>query len=129
MQLCVDGAPLCSPLREPEEELCDGEDNDCDGAIDEGCDLSTCTNAQITVKRARWRQAKNKVNVVVVAGETGDAPAPFFTMDDDPKTYAMNLKTSKKWKKNVSNVTEPPSVIRIESSYFGCSIEVPVTIE
>lgn len=33
---CVDGAPLCRSLEGPIAELCNGEDDDCDGSIDEG---------------------------------------------------------------------------------------------
>ena len=32
---CVDGAVLCVPDREPELEVCDNRDNNCDGRIDE----------------------------------------------------------------------------------------------
>ena len=33
---CADGAPVCVPEKAPEPEACDGEDNDCDGGVDEG---------------------------------------------------------------------------------------------
>lgn len=33
---CVGGQLTCSVLQEPEDERCDGQDNDCDAAIDEG---------------------------------------------------------------------------------------------
>jgi hypothetical protein len=33
--MCVDGTHQCVSDRPPSEELCDGEDNDCDGEIDE----------------------------------------------------------------------------------------------
>jgi hypothetical protein len=32
---CVDGALVCFPVGVPADEVCDGSDNDCDGAIDE----------------------------------------------------------------------------------------------
>ncbi len=33
---CISGQLTCSVLQEPEVERCDGQDNDCDGEIDEG---------------------------------------------------------------------------------------------
>ena len=33
---CVNGVEGCFPLFEPSEEICDGQDNDCDGLLDEG---------------------------------------------------------------------------------------------
>ncbi len=33
---CIDGNIVCVPNREPQEEVCDGRDNNCDGRIDEG---------------------------------------------------------------------------------------------
>jgi hypothetical protein len=33
---CVNGLEGCFPFLEPEEERCDGQDNDCDGLLDEG---------------------------------------------------------------------------------------------
>ena len=38
--VCQAGLPVCEPSRVPEEELCDGEDNDCDSRVDEGFDGS-----------------------------------------------------------------------------------------
>ena len=33
---CIDGGLLCVQLQDASEEVCDGDDNDCDGAVDEG---------------------------------------------------------------------------------------------
>ncbi|GAB4299592.1 MAG: hypothetical protein Kow0090_15020 [Myxococcota bacterium] len=38
---CAAGVELCVPNRMPEEEVCDGADNNCDGKIDEGL-LNAC---------------------------------------------------------------------------------------
>jgi len=35
---CVHGELVCVYDREPPGEACDGQDNDCDGMVDEGCD-------------------------------------------------------------------------------------------
>ncbi|MCB9543638.1 MAG: hypothetical protein H6703_14485 [Myxococcales bacterium] len=35
---CADGAPRCDPITAASAEVCDGLDNDCDGAADEGED-------------------------------------------------------------------------------------------
>jgi hypothetical protein len=33
---CIDGSVVCSPDLAPQAEICDGQDNDCDGTVDEG---------------------------------------------------------------------------------------------
>lgn len=38
---CVDGLVQCAGHVGPQPEICDGEDNDCDGGVDEGYNLST----------------------------------------------------------------------------------------
>ena len=40
-EVCVDGYIQCIPENEPREEVCNGEDDDCDGMIDEGT-LNAC---------------------------------------------------------------------------------------
>jgi Notch 1 len=36
LTICVDGTPLCLNETVPEEEICDGLDNDCNGQVDDG---------------------------------------------------------------------------------------------
>ncbi len=36
MRACIDGNVVCVPDHQPEEEVCDGFDNNCNGEIDEG---------------------------------------------------------------------------------------------
>lgn len=36
-QACVGGRATCVPLRQPQPEVCNGLDDDCDGSIDFGC--------------------------------------------------------------------------------------------
>jgi hypothetical protein len=49
---CIDGEPqLCDPLAGAGEEVCDGQDNDCDGSADEelgnaSCGLGECAHEQ-----------------------------------------------------------------------------------
>ena len=40
---CIDGNIVCVPDREPEDEVCDGRDNNCNGQVDEGL-TNACGN-------------------------------------------------------------------------------------
>ncbi len=42
-QACAGGALQCNPLHTPIDERCDGLDNDCNGAVDNGNALALCT--------------------------------------------------------------------------------------
>ncbi len=44
---CIGGEPqLCDPMQGASAEVCDGKDNDCDGATDEGLGQTTCGQGQ-----------------------------------------------------------------------------------
>jgi len=49
LTVCVGGVAQCQGDQLPELELCDGADNDCDGAVDEGTDV---TNNDVRVGQA-----------------------------------------------------------------------------
>jgi len=40
-QTCTDGQLTCASLVQPSAEVCDGKDNDCDGAVDDGFNFAT----------------------------------------------------------------------------------------
>ena len=42
--VCVNGSVVCAGAVNSSEEICDGKDNNCDGATDEGDICSSCNN-------------------------------------------------------------------------------------
>jgi hypothetical protein len=54
---CVDGVPLCQPVSNGARELCNGQDDDCDGVVDGPAADAACAapHAQGTCQAARCR--------------------------------------------------------------------------
>jgi hypothetical protein len=77
--LCKEGVPQdCDPFAGAGEETCDGEDNDCDGEIDEEMDTVTCGKGicEVTVEACA-----DGVPQECVPGEEGDETCN--GLDDD----------------------------------------------
>ncbi len=46
LEQCVDGEALCIPRLDPIDEVCSGEDDDCDGRVDEGQGGELCVSGE-----------------------------------------------------------------------------------
>ncbi len=83
--LCVGGGLECAPTTEPINEVCDGEDNDCDGSTDE--DVSgagiACDTGRPGVCAEGLTVCLAEVGQVRCEPETPDSPEVCDALDND----------------------------------------------
>ncbi|MHC4838845.1 MAG: MYXO-CTERM sorting domain-containing protein, partial [Planctomycetota bacterium] len=70
-ETCVDGAAVCEPALPPGGELCNGQDDDCDGSTDEGLAGRPCATGQPGACRATTETCEDGE---WVCAEEGPAP-------------------------------------------------------
>ena len=77
---CLSGRLACVGLQGPQSELCDGKDNDCDGAVDDGFPIVTCGQGECFRTVAG---CENGVPGVCVPGSPSAEVADFKDNDCD----------------------------------------------
>ena len=74
LTLCEEGGIACVPRFEAGEEVCDGLDNDCDGAVDESDTARARSRATATAARtARWGSGSARAACSAAPTATGSA--------------------------------------------------------